>query len=335
MKNEKIALVITSIASQNNEVLQQISKEANKQNIQFIVIGDTKSPKEFELAGCDFYSVERQQKLNFGLISKMPFAHYARKNIGYLQAISKGAEIIIETDDDNYPLNDFWNLREKQVNAYCLSDKGWINVYKFFTDKHIWPRGFALENILDDLPKLESEMLVNCPIQQGLADDNPDVDAIYRLTLPLPIKFNKFANIALGKNSICPFNSQNTTWFREAFPLMYLPSYCSFRLTDIWRSFIAQRVAWTCNWFTLFHNATVRQERNEHNLMIDFRDEISGYSNNLEICRNLFELNLKEGSENIPDNMLKCYEKMVELGHIGKEEMILLDLWLNDFVKLS
>ena len=29
----------------------------------------------------------------------------------------------------------------------------------------------------------------DCPIQQGLADRNPDVDAIYRLILPLPFSF--------------------------------------------------------------------------------------------------------------------------------------------------
>jgi hypothetical protein len=27
-------------------------------------------------------------------------------------------------------------------------------------------------------------------------------------------------------------------------PLLYLPSHCCFRMTDIWRSFIAQRCLW-------------------------------------------------------------------------------------------
>jgi len=58
--------------------------------------------------------------------------------------------------------------------------------YKYFTKNNIWPRGFALENIQDNLPKLKNLQMLNCPIQQGLADENPDIDAIYRLTLPLP-----------------------------------------------------------------------------------------------------------------------------------------------------
>lgn len=236
---ENTFLIITSIANQEHPVLKQFAEETSKHKIPFIVIGDTKSPKEFNLAGCDFFSIERQRTLKFKLINILPEKHYARKNLGYLIAISRGAEIIIETDDDNLPLESFWNKRTRLVNAHLLKDKDWVNVYKYFTETHIWPRGFALENILSKTPVLDNQQLIDCPIQQGLADENPDVDAIYRLTLPLPVKFNKTDSIALGNNSVCPFNSQNTTWFKEAFPLLYLPSYCSFRMTDIWRSGLA------------------------------------------------------------------------------------------------
>ncbi|SOD14989.1 STELLO glycosyltransferase family protein [Pedobacter xixiisoli] len=323
-------LIITSIANDQHPVLRTFAEETVKRDIPFIVIGDTKSPPTFDLAGCDFYSVEKQQTLDFQLAELLPLKHYARKNIGYLIANAAGAETIIETDDDNVPQDDFWLTRKKEQNAHFLSDKNWVNVYKYFTNTHIWPRGFALEEIQKNLPVLENLKSISCPIQQGLADDNPDVDAIYRLTLPLPLKFDKHNAIALGNKSVCPFNSQNTTWFREAFPLMYLPSYCSFRMTDIWRSFVAQRIAWTCNWPILFHQSTVRQERNEHNLMIDFQEEISGYSNNLEIINSLSELNLKEGANHISENMVLCYTKLIELGLIDAKELTLLDAWLID-----
>jgi hypothetical protein len=323
-------LIITSIANQEHPVLQQFANESTKYSVPFIVIGDTKSPNEFKLSGCDFYSIERQLTLEFESAKVLPVKHYARKNLGYLIAISKGATIIIETDDDNLPLEGFWENRTKRVNAHLLNSKGWVNVYKYFTEAHIWPRGFALENIHDKLPGLENQVLVDCPIQQGLADENPDVDAIYRLTLPLPIIFNKANSIALGNDSFCPFNSQNTTWFKEAFPLLYLPSHCSFRMTDIWRSFVAQRIAWTCGWPILFHQSTVRQDRNDHNLMNDFREEISGYNNNAQIIQSLNELKLKDGIANIPSNMILCYEKLIELGFVGQQETVLLKAWLKD-----
>jgi hypothetical protein len=331
----KTFLIITSIAGDDHPILKQFALESAQNNIPFIVIGDTKSPKDFNLNGCDFYSVERQKQLNFNLCETLPYKHYARKNLGYLVAMSKGAEVIIETDDDNIPFESFWGTRMKEISAKEISDKGWVNVYKYFTDVHIWPRGFALENILDAIPELEKEKTITCPIQQGLADENPDVDAIYRLTLPLPITFNKGASIAVGKNCFCPFNSQNTTWFKEAFMLLYLPSYCSFRMTDIWRSFVAQRIAWTCNWPILFHQSTVWQQRNDHNLMNDFRDEISGYSNNSLIYNRLKNLNLKSGAEYIAENMIACYTDLIDCGLVGKEEIDLLKRWISDVKKNS
>lgn len=323
-------LIITSIAQQDHPILKEFAIEASAHNMPFILIGDAKSPENFNLDGCDFYSIKRQQTLNFELSGILPFNHYARKNLGYLIAMAKGAEIIIETDDDNIPLPEFWERRTKRAIAHLISNKGWVNVYKYFTDIHIWPRGFALEKIHGNIPPLENPLTVECPIQQGLADEDPDVDAIYRMILSLPVKFNKAANIAMGKGSVCPFNSQNTTWFQEAFPLLYLPSFCSMRMTDIWRSFVAQRIAWTCGWPVLFHNSTLRQQRNDHALMNDFREELPGYQNNAKIYDCLQSLNLKEGVENIPDNMLECYQALIYSGFLNEKELGLLNAWLKD-----
>ena len=95
---------------------------------------------------------------------------------------------------------------------------------------------------------------VACPIQQGLADGNPDVDAIFRLVLPLPMNFGRKPPIALCRGAWCPFNSQNTSWWPAAYPLLYLPAYCSFRMTDIWRSFVAQRICWENGWSSAQRN---------------------------------------------------------------------------------
>ena len=328
MKNT--ALIITSIAKQNHPVLKQYALNTKKNDIEFIVIGDIKSPKNFKLKNCNFYSIKSQNKLDFKLAKFLPLNHYARKNLGYLIAIKSGTEIIIETDDDNIPAINFWKKREKIKSAFVLKKKGWVNVYKYFTNQHTWPRGFVLEKILNNLPNLKKIETISCPIQQGLANENPDVDAIFRMTLTLPFSFKQKKNIDLKYGSICPFNSQNTTWFKEAFPLMYLPSYCSFRMTDIWRSFVAQRVAWECDWPILFHSSNVIQKRNQHNLMSDFRDEINGYLNNFNIMLSLMNLKLKKGVTNININMITCYQKLIQLGFINNKEINLLKYFLSD-----
>ena len=106
-------------------------------------------------------------------------------------------------------------------------------------------------------------------------------------------------------------------------------------MTDIWRSYIAQRIAWSCGWSILFHKSTVRQERNDHNLLNDFIDEISGYTNAELIHESLTNLDLKEGVENISINMIICYQKLVDLELIDESEMDLLNRWINDVTLLK
>ena len=327
----KVAVVVTSI-SPPNKILRAIAKGSQKHGAEFIVIGDTKSPADFELKNCRFYGIAQQEKLEFGFAGLCPTRHYARKNIGYLIALAEGAEVIIETDDDNIPTDGFWDERVRLRKVRASRNAGWLNVYSYFSDENIWPRGLPLGQIRARQPAFNSlkTATVDSPIQQGLADDNPDVDALYRLVLPLPQRFRANREVALGAGSWSPFNSQNTTWWREAAALMYLPAYCSFRMTDIWRSFVAQRIAWENEWSVLYHSPTVRQERNEHDLMRDFKDEIPGYVNNSAIQAALDALKLERGVANIPGNLRTCYLALVDMKIVDEKELPLLDAWLRD-----
>lgn len=332
---DKTYIVVTSIAGPN-KFLRDLAQGCAERGYNFIVIGDQASPAEFHIDGCDFYSLKRQKETSLKFARDCPTKHYARKNIGYLLAIRNGASTIIETDDDNIPYQQFWARRRRIQNAALIENSGWVNVYHYFSDENIWPRGFPLSALKEQVPGFETlnQADVDCPIQQGLSDDNPDVDAVYRLTLPLPQRFRKDRRVALINGSWCPFNSQNTTWWSDAFKLLYLPAYCSFRMTDIWRSFIAQRIAWLNGWAVLFDEPTMRQERNEHNLLSDFNDEVPGYLHNSEICEALEALPLESGTEKIGDNLKICYEKLVSMSLIGAEELKLLGAWLEDIEQL-
>lgn len=330
--SQKTAIVITSI-NPPNRAMQMFADGAKKHGINFYVIGDTKSPVDFSLEGADYYSVDAQIEVFQEFASLCPTRHYARKNLGYLIAMQNGAEVIIDTDDDNLPYDSFWDSRALEQEARAYNREGWLNVYKLYSKTNIWPRGLPLDEVLSPTPDLADLPLeqLNCPIQQGLANENPDVDAVYRLVLPLPQNFEDREAVALKPGVWCPFNSQNTTWFLQAFPLLYLPAYCSFRMTDIWRSFVAQRIAAVNGWPILFHKATVWQERNDHCLMKDFKDEVSGYLNNQAIRAALDGLKLKAGSNAILPNLKLCYETLVANGWIGAEELDLLDVWIRAF----
>lgn len=323
------AIVLTTI-NRPTEAVKKIAKICS--DWKFIVVADRKTPKDWNWESVDFLSVEAQEQLDMSFVKQCPFNHYARKNIGYLKAISEKATIIAETDDDNIPYDFFLASADRYVEGQLVKKQGWENVYTHFSEERIWPRGFPLENINESL-KAKSELgsisRFDCPIQQYLADDNPDVDAIYRLTTEVQIKF-KPNKIILGSGTFCPFNSQNTIWWPEAYPLLYLPSFVSFRMTDIWRSFIAQICLYKLGKHLAFKEATMYQVRNEHSLIRDFKEEISGYLQNVKIMEILESINLSTDPTHTGQNLYLCYEKLVEAGIIPPEELPLVQLWLKD-----
>lgn len=331
------AIVVTSISGPN-PVLQSLAAGSLKTGARFVVTGDSKSPADFELEGCDYLGLAAQRELPFELASICPERSYTRKNLAYLRAISAGAEFIVETDDDNFPRDAFWEPRTVAVKGDTTNAQGWVNAYSWFTDDFIYPRGFPLREVRAEksntgerIPAAE----LACPIQQGLADENPDVDAVYRMLYPLPFNFLDKDSLILGKGQWCPFNSQNTTFFPQVYPLLYLPAHCSFRMTDIWRSFVAQRILWAHGWHLSFQRATVYQERNEHNLLRDFEDEIPGYLHNERIIQTLDGLNLSPITADMGANLTACYEALIEIGVVGAEERTLLAAWLRDLGKLE
>jgi hypothetical protein len=328
----KRAIVITTINNPTS-ALKEIASRAKNEDIPIIIIGDTKTPPDFRYEGLNYYDLASQNRIFPDLSNSIPVNHYSRKNLGYLIAIKEFRDISViqETDDDNIPYNTFWNAIDTFIETREISHSSninWCNIYSFYTSKKIWPRGFPLE-LINEINSftISEKALAKWQIIQGLADQNPDVDAIYRLTSDLPLSFSGEDSFKISSNLWCPFNSQNTMFSKEAFPLLYLPSYCSFRMTDIWRSFIAQRCLWENNNGIVFTPATVYQERNDHNLMKDFEQETIGYLKNLLLTQTLSELRL---TDNIFDNILLCYESLVQKKIFPMEELLIVNKWLNE-----
>ena len=131
--------------------------------------------------------------------------------------------------------------------------------------------------------------------------------------------FDRRDSIHLGPGNWCPFNTQSTWWWPEAYPLLYIPSSCSFRMCDIWRGFVAQKCLWQTGQGIIFHAPEVKQNRNQHNLFRDFEDEIDGYLSNEKIRKTLDALVFD--SNNMNHNLLSCYEALVEGGFFPNTEL--------------
>jgi len=326
----KKTIVITSIFNPT----EAVEKFAGLSEYNLVVVGDKKSPNEWSCENVKFISVEEQVSLNYNIINALPFNHYSRKMVGYLYAINSGSEFIIDTDDDNIPYDD-WKFPKFEGEFEKFSNNlGFINIYQFFTDKKIWPRGLPLRLINSDFTNLSlSAESSNVGIWQGLADEDPDVDAIYRLTDDTPCYFQKRNPLVLPKGTISPFNTQNTIIRKELFPLLYLPTYVTFRYTDILRGLVAQPIMWLYNYELGFTDATVIQKRNPHDYFKDFKSEIPMYEtgeNVIEMISSVVKVELS-----LLENLKLAYKELLENDIVSMQELVTLDAWIKDMQALG
>jgi len=326
--SKKKFIVITSIFPPT-EAVKKLSK---MKEWQLIVVGDKKTPQEWKYKNVIYLSPKQQQLLDFNIIKYLPWNHYSRKMIGYLYAMKEGAEVIYDTDDDNIPLSNWYE--PKFTGRYkTLSGIPFVNIYTYFTKKKVWPRGFPLQALLNVKKAIKKYKNSSIKIWQFLANNDPDVDAIYRLTDNTPINFKKNISVVLDKNTIAPINSQNTFFSKEAFPLLFLPAFVTFRFTDILRGFVAQPILWSKNHQVGFGGATVVQKRNKHDHLKDFSSEIPMYLNSETVVQ--ISKQTVSPLLSYSDNLIKIYTKLNKISIVSKKELLLVKAWKIDIEKLT
>jgi hypothetical protein len=324
-------VVITSI----NSPTDAVRRLAMLPDWNVVIVADKKTPTDWYLEGCHFLSVEKQKSLPYKIVDILPWNHYARKNIGYLYAIEHGAKIIYDTDDDNYIDKDIEYFVEGS--SFDLSEQKdqCVNPYHFFGQSTVWPRGYPLEKISMPRNKLAHRAQrnsVNAYIQQGLVDKEPDVDAIFRLTRQEDVFFSDAKPLCLRKHSFAPFNSQNTIFHHQAFWGLLLPFSVSFRVSDIWRGYIAQRLLWDVDGHLCFFKSSVIQYRNEHNLLHDFKDEIDLYLRAGELIGFLDQWSF---GGCLYERFTDLLGKLIEKKYYQPCEMALLNAWIEDLITIG
>ncbi|KAF9375959.1 hypothetical protein CPC16_000440 [Podila verticillata] len=300
-----------------------------------VVVADTKSSSEWKCGTCVYLTVGEQQCLGFGIVPIIPFKAYTRKNIGYLWAIKQGATTVFDTDDDNLPTSKeiiFEPSTESFVVFSNATTSRSVNIYSHFGRPDVWPRGFPLPQIdihqqHEYLPsygllpdKLRDVVAPPALIQQGLADLDPDVDAIFRLTRQQELKRIKFCqespSIRLAPGTFCPFNSQ-----------------MSFRVCDIWRGYWVQRLLWDVNGSLAFTKPTVEQIRNAHNYLDDFKDEIQLYTDTTRLID--FLANWTSTSTDLETRIVELMMAMAAEKFIGDADVDLAQRWIKDLQSIG
>jgi hypothetical protein len=274
---------------------------AKKKDWDLIIVGDLKTPHEaYEQLSKKYPNVtyldpKTQESKYKKLSDTIGWNSIQRRNIGFIEAYKRGADIVATVDDDNIPKKD-WGKNVfvgQTLNVTTYASKSKVFDPLSVTKKNdLWHRGYPIQLLTT---RHEISKIGSVPrkvlIQADLWDGDPDIDAITRMMFRPLVTFDEIKKPYASSN-IAPFNSQNTFLAREVIPYYAVLPHVG-RMDDIWGSYIAQLYFPKS---VIYCPASVYQDRNPQNLIKNMEDEIFGYKNTFSLLRDLknFEKYLPE-----------------------------------------
>jgi hypothetical protein len=284
--------IITTTINSPTEATIKFCEIADKKDFTFVVIGDTKTPHdeyrklEIEYKNVTYLSPEQQTELYPELSEIIGWKTIQRRNIGFVYAYEKGADVVATVDDDNIPY-DTWgdNImvgQEVIVDLYENISCPYFDAISTTEHNDLWHRGFPIEYLqVKNNIEYKGQTTITPLVQAEFWDGDPDIDAICRLSKKPIVKFNKFEPFTT--NQLTPFNSQNTFLHRSV-----LKNYSVFpftgRMDDIWGAYVMQHYHPNS---VIFTQASVYQARNPQDLVKNLENEVIGYRNTLKLLEDL------------------------------------------------
>lgn len=301
MPGTRVAIVVTTIF----EPLFLDGYVANlrrfgREDVDIIVIIDRKTPASVA-ERCAHYgllcpTLDEQEAFlaRFpSMASRIPYDSDNRRNIGFLMALDRGAELLISIDDDNYCLDDVDFVGEHLAAGTTIEtpetecDDGWLNICSLLdssTNDEIFPRGFPYfarrhRRTVAEKAATPARVAINV----GLWLSDPDVDAMTRLVQAPHIASAKNRSLRLGRDTWTPINTQNTAVIRDAVAAYYyvrmgfsLGGLRIDRYGDILSGYLIQKCVKTVGEAIRIGSPIADHRRTPHNLFKDLYHELAG-----------------------------------------------------------
>jgi hypothetical protein len=224
-----------------------------------------------------------------------------------------------------------------------------------------WPRGLPLAQIKHEgTEKLPLEA-VEIPVReigviQSLANGDPDVDAIYRLTQPLPFSFptqyekgsktitavkddpktlgtegsgEMIHPVRTPVGTYAPYNAQATLHMYPALWSLLLPVTVHGRVSDIWRGYFAQKLFEELGIHLLFAPPIVRQDRNDHSYIADLDSEAPLYSRAHVLIEHLRDYKFSASKGHFEGHLEEIWIWAYEHGYIELKDVECMQAWIE------
>lgn len=276
-------------------------------------------------------------------LGAVPFNHFSRKNVGYLYAVQHGARFVFDFDDDNdlkkapdgSPLPPLPPAVEVAAAKLAVPAGRALNPYPLLrpTEDGAWPRGFPLEDLREfagasaaPLPPAFDAARVG--VYQSVADGDPDVDAVYRLTRRVPFNFTGETIFVAPAGAAAPYNAQATVHAYDALWAALLPRTVAGRVSDIWRSYLAAPIFGRLGLSVAFTPPRVRQVRNAHDYLADMDAEADLYFKGGKLVDFLKEWDGADRHDTVPEIMEALWIAAYERTYVELGDVLLVRRWL-------
>ncbi|CAF1134273.1 unnamed protein product [Adineta steineri] len=273
--------------------------------------------------------------------------HIVHKNLGYLWAILHGAIMIWDFDNDNELIvneSTFSTSLNETMEALTVPNHNstLFNPYPFFVSnpKKLWPRGYPSQSISDSSKQIISTQTLrglwptkNIGIIHSLTECQVDVDSVYKSVVPgFPLRFQKISNdrnkdvkLIAPRRTFSPYNKQSTLHLRPSLWALLLPVTVSQQVSDIYRSYVMQRLMWDVGLQTAFagsYSIKKHVDHNEHQLEKEFSwkiDKVIEYLTQWSSAETSFIKRVKQ-----------LFIDLYEYGYIELIDVHLIQLWLEE-----
>jgi hypothetical protein len=286
-----------------NPPTEAIVKFSEMEGWDLVIVCDLKTPIEEHFSkfigknNVKILSTDEQNQLNLRLSVTLGWNNIQRRNFGFWYAYSheKKYDIIATVDDDNIPNAD-WGKNilignKVTVDRYQTNDYFFDPVFVYTEGgERTWHRGFPEQLLNQRNVKFIDQITTTPLVQADFWSGDPDISAICRMSLSPNWDYSKYTQYYAGPFTtphLTTFNSQNTFLHRSVLP--YYMMLCDLgRYDDIWGAYFLQRNVDLRNKI-VYDKITVHQDRNEHDLVKDLKQEVWGYENTIKLKDNTIE----------------------------------------------
>lgn len=305
-------------------------------DVGIFVATDTKTPTEAyrvieEVGGvvCNANDFKCSEAIGWNTLS--------RRNVAFLEALRRGADIIYSWDNDNLAVSTdhfdqietiFSRLHDgiKVTGTDEWFDPGTLLIP---ATRH---RGFPHNKPVSKhaFPVIGAEV----GVVAGLIIGDSDMDASTRIEKAPDIsQVHIFGStgVVVDPKVWTVWNSQNSAVARELMPAWFMAPGCQ-RHDDIFAALVVQRVMRERGYHVHFGKPLCYQERNPHDLLADLMAELPGMSNVQKMAELLDSIFLV--GKNVVDDTRVIYNALAHADWYPKQGVVAAMSWLDDCQEL-